>query len=429
MASKRINFTKQVIQNLPTPQSKRADYSDEKIKGLILNVRTSGTKSFYVYKKIKGYPERIFLGTFPDLTIENARKMAISKLADIANGINPQDRVREIKKEYTFEEMFLEYMERYSKKHKRSWRYDEREVKKHLSHWFKRKISDIEKTDVQRLIEKIHDKSGLYQSNRTLERIRAMYNKTIEWGWDGTNPATGIKKYKEQARDRFILPSEMPYLIKALDEEENTTARDYLWMLLLTGARRSNTLMMRWVDINWEMNTWRIPVTKNGDPVTVPLVESAMNILRNRKENSHSNWIFPSQEDDTKHLVNFKRAWKRVQQKATIYFWHQDEQYMKFICEYDLSAPGYNDVSRAFKNILHRAEKEKITLPTGLMDIHIHDIRRTFGSYQAITGASLQIIGKSLGHKSPQSTQIYARLNLDPVRAAVEKATQAMLNS
>lgn len=50
----------------------------------------------------------------------------------------------------------------------------------------------------------------------------------------------------------------------------------------------------------------------------------------------------------------------------------------------------------------------------------------TFGSFQAIGGASLQVIGKSLGHKSHHSTEIYARLNLDPIRASIEKATDTM---
>jgi integrase len=60
------------------------------------------------------------------------------------------------------------------------------------------------------------------------------------------------------------------------------------------------------------------------------------------------------------------------------------------------------------------------------MDIRLHDLRRTFGSYQAITGASLPIIGKTLGHKSQVSTQVYARLNDDPVRDSMEKAASAM---
>jgi ABC-type sulfate transport system substrate-binding protein len=62
-------------------------------------------------------------------------------------------------------------------------------------------------------------------------------------------------------------------------------------------------------------------------------------------------------------------------------------------------------------------------------DIHgmcIHDLRRTLGSWQAMTGASLAIIGKSLGHKSVQATQIYARLSADPVRASVERAVTAI---
>ena len=63
----------------------------------------------------------------------------------------------------------------------------------------------------------------------------------------------------------------------------------------------------------------------------------------------------------------------------------------------------------------------------GLPDLRLHDLRRTLGSWQAATGASLPIIGKSLGHKSLAATQIYARLDLDPVRASVNKATDAML--
>ena len=67
------------------------------------------------------------------------------------------------------------------------------------------------------------------------------------------------------------------------------------------------------------------------------------------------------------------------------------------------------------KRLLKIAEKEDFDLPPTFNDLRLHDIRRTFGSYQAITGASLQVIGKSLGHKSQYATQIYARLNLDPV--------------
>ena len=75
---------------------------------------------------------------------------------------------------------------------------------------------------------------------------------------------------------------------------------------------------------------------------------------------------------------------------------------------------------RGWQRILERAE---------IKDLRLHDLRRTFGSWQARTGASLTIIGKSLNHKSPISTAIYARLDLDPVRESMEKATEAMLKA
>lgn len=427
MTIKTINFTKRALLALECSSTeKREYYKDIIVKGLILDVRPSGSKSFYLYKWMKGKPERIFLGAFPDLTVENARKAAMVNMGNIVQGINPQDEKRKVRKEVTFAEHFNAYMERYSKIHKKSWPYDEREVNKFLSHWFPRKLSSIKKTEVQLLLEKIHKENGLYQSNRMLERIRGIYNKAIEWGWEGANPATGIKKYKEKSRDRFIQPNEMPFLIRSLNEESNSTARDYFWLLLLTGVRRTNTLMMRWDQINWERQEWRIPDTKNGDPVTVPLLDKSIEILKDRKKNSNSEWVFPCDTDHTKHLVNFKRAWRRTLQKASIYLWAIDEESSSLVDEDALNAINYEEVNTAFKNIESKAIKKKKKLPAALMDIHLHDIRRTFGSYQAITGASLQIIGKSLGHKSSQSTQVYARLNLDPVRASIQKAVNVM---
>ena len=74
----------------------------------------------------------------------------------------------------------------------------------------------------------------------------------------------------------------------------------------------------------------------------------------------------------------------------------------------------------AWKTLLKRAELENVRL---------HDLRRTMGSYQTMTGASLTVVGKTLGHKSQQATAVYARLNLDPVRASMEAAVDMMMAS
>lgn len=378
MSSHRLNFTKAALLKAPNAAKGRKDYYyDEREKGLLMAVTPTGTKTFYLYKRIDGRPERLLLGRFPDISIENARKMTASAKGQIATGSNPQKEKRAVRDEMTFAALFADYMEKYSKVHKRSWAYDEREVNKFLSHWFRRKISSFDRAEVERLHAKIGKENGIYQANRLLERIRSIFNKAIEWGWGGTNPAVGIKKFKEKSRDRFLQPDELPRFFEALANEPNGAARDFFMMSLLTGARKSNTLAMRWKDINFTTATWRIELTKNGEAQTVHLPQQAMDILTTRKWTSESPFVFEG-AGKSGHLADPKKAWTRILTEA------------------------------------------------GIDNLRIHDLRRTLGSYQAATGANGYIIGKSLGHRSQQSTAIYARLNLDPVRESVNKATDVM---
>jgi len=372
----RINFTKTVIDNL-MPTQKRYKIYDVTIPKLAVIVTEKGTKSFVVIKRTATESIKVTIGHYPDVTIQQARTQAIFILKEIAEGKNPNEKKRKFRQEMTLKELFDMFMERYSKRVKKSWKYDEREIPKHLGCWFNRKISTITKPQVQKLHEKISMENGMYQANRTLERLKSMYNRAIDWGWDGTNPCNGIKKNKEVKRDRFLRPDELPRFFTALQNETNEVARNYIWMLLLTGARKTNVLAMRWDEIDFELQMWRIPDTKNGEPVNIPLTSLAMQLLKSIKHESE--WVFPSSTSSAGHLQDPKKAWNRI---------------------------------------LKQAEIE---------NLRIHDIRRTLGSYQAITGASLHVIGKSLGHKSSISTQIYARLTTDPVRASMETATNKML--
>ncbi len=65
----------------------------------------------------------------------------------------------------------------------------------------------------------------------------------------------------------------------------------------------------------------------------------------------------------------------------------------------------------------------------GIKDLRLHDLRRSLGSWQAITGSSLVIIGKTLAHKDQKTTAIYAQLDNDPVRESLQKATEAIFNA
>lgn len=374
------NFTKQFLTKCKPPQKGRVYFQDTREKGLSVYITSNGVITFFVRKRVNGKDERIHLGRFPEMSIENARKKALAVKADVAQGVDPSEEKKRLKLAITFGEMFHEFMERYSKKFKKSWQYDEREVNKFLPHLFHRKACQISKIEILELHEKIGNQNGLYQANRILERIRAIYNKAIEWGWQGTNPTNGIKKFKEKSRQRFLRKDEIPRFFKALAEEDNTTARDFILISLLTGARKSNVLGMQWDEVNFSLAEWHIQETKNGEAHIIPLTTSAIEILQERKTGLESPYVFPG-KGQAGHLADPKKAWKRILTRADI------------------------------------------------ADLRIHDLRRTLGSWMGALGATTAIIGKTLAHKSAEATRVYERIDLDPVREFITRANEAIFEA
>ena len=380
--SEAFKFTKTAIKALiPPPAGRRLYYRDTELKGLILQHTGTGTLTFYLYRWVQGKPERMPLGRWPDMTVEEARTQARIKLGQIANNHNPNDDVRAYKEEMTFGELFDLYLSGHAKPHKRSWQTDEANYNRYLTPWKGLKLSAITRPEVAKLHTKIGKENGHYAANRVLALVSSIFNKAPNWGWTGGNPAKGVVRFKEESRDRFLQPNELKPFFEAVEAYPNPSIRDYILLSLLTGARRSNILAMRWSDVDLINATWRIPLTKNGTPQVVPLVAEAITILKERHTGSTSEWVFPSDREQTKtgHLVEPKKAWAKILQDAK------------------------------------------------LEDLQLHDLRRSLGSWQAMTGASLSVIGKSLNHKNVSTTAIYARLNIDPVREAMGKAVGTML--
>lgn len=381
MERQEIAFTKKALSALSLPKGKKRTYvHDTRERGLLIQVTATGRKTFQLYKWHEGKPIRITLGTFPDMTIEQARKAAQKLKADLAQGLNPVEEKRRRKEEMTFKELFEIYMDRHSRPRKRTWQEDLDKFETYLKPLGRKRLHEIKKNHISALHSRI-GKEHKVTANRVLALVSSIFGRAIEYGlYEGINPCLGIRKFPEKSRDRFLQPEELPRFFKALDKEPNETLRDYILLSLLTGARRSNVLAMRWNELDLEQGTWKIPRTKTGDSQIVTLTLEAVEILKARKKETSSVFVFPG-NGKTGHLVEPKSGWKRILKRADIH------------------------------------------------DLRIHDLRRTFGSWQAITGSSLPIIGKSLNHKNASTTQIYARLNLDPVRESVQRATVAMLKA
>ncbi len=425
-----INFTVKKLKDIPPPaqDNTRDHYNDQRVPALRMEVTSKGKKSFKVYKKLNGRPIRYTIGDINDWTIENARKEAQKIVAMIANGINPNVEKQRLRQDMTFKELFDKYVQDYSSLHKKTYKEDEAALNRYAKHLYNRKVSDISREDISRLHQSIGKNNGIYAANRLLALIKSIYNKALEWGWHGDNPATRIKQFKEKSRQRFIKRAELPFFFEALNAESNKTASDYILFSLYTGARRENVLSARWNEIDWQEKQWCIPKTKNDEALTVALSDEALEVLERRRNATNSKWIFPSDVTDG-HLADPKKAWRRILSSATVKIWEVYPHISPIIASIKQGADNDNNTVALVDAVRNHALENDVELPTGLLDLRIHDLRRTLGSYQAAAGANQYIIGKSLGHKSQQATAVYARLDLDPVRESVQLASSAISNA
>ncbi len=373
-------FTEARVRDIPASDAK-VYYSDAKTRGLKLAVYPSGAKSFLLYRRICGRPERIFIGQWPSITVEQARRIAERMNGQIAEGKNPAEERRQHRLEGTFGNLFERYLELHARPHKqaRSVAEDEANYRRYLAGWANRQLSSISRHDVAKLHAEIGERHGVYAANRVLALLSTMFSKAIEWGWHGESPCKGIKKFREESRERFLTEAEIPRFLKALAEEPNRDFRDFILLGLLTGARRSNLLAMRWDEIDFATATWRIPRTKGNKSQVVPLVGPALRILQARRESAASEWVFPSPEIPGQHVYEFRKPWERLLERA------------------------------------------------GIEGLRLHDVRRSLGSWMTKAGVALPIVKAALGHADIATTAIYTRGEEASVRQALETAAQRIL--
>lgn len=231
-------------------------------------------------------------------------------------------------------------------------------------------------------------------ANRLVQVIRNLFTHAARTGnWDRPNPTLdpvtgrGIKKYTVPSRERHLTTAEAGRVL-AYAATEPQPWKDFWRLLILTGVRASTLREMKWahLDLRDADSTWAVPTSKNGDPQLVPLTDTAAAILRERlaaapkqKGKPTSVWVFPMRDDPKACIADLDHAWNRVRENAP------------------------------------------------LDGVRIHDLRRTAGSWATQGGAPLPAVGKMLGHRSHNSTAVYARADIGAARAAAA-IVEARLN-
>jgi integrase len=341
-------------------------------------VRRFETRASYIFRySINGKRKRVTLGRADAMTVDEARAKAIQAAAAVAKGEDP---FAKTERGHTVEDLANAWVSHARAHSKKTLAKDEQRLARHiLPALGSLEANAVGVADVAQLVERIGS-TRPYEANQVRALLSVMFSKARMLGFEppSFNPCEGVPKFSEAKRERFVLPEEMPRLKAAVESENDVRLRAAVWLYLLTGLRRNELMRLRWDDLDWERRTLRLEQTKAGRPHIEPLSEQAIAMLETIPR-TDSPFVFPATRASKEgYFTGINSAWDRIRKRA------------------------------------------------GLEDVRLHDLRRTVGSWLAMSGESLLIIGKVLNHSRSSTTEIYARLTEHPARAALDKLGEMM---
>ncbi len=369
-------LTKRTVDAAPI---KERDYVlwDEALPRFGLRVRSSGTKTYVVQYRAKGRTRHLTVGRHGVLTPDQARRAALKLLAEVERGGDPSRERAAARRASTVAELCERYLEEHARPRKkpRSVSEDERLIESFILKAIgPRKIGEVERADIYRIRKRLS--ATPYQANRVLSLLSKMFNLAERWSLrpDGTNPVRHVERFPERKRDRFLSEEEMARLGTALDQlgrkgRVSEAAAAAIRLLVFTGCRVTEILSLRWEDVDLDRRCLRLTESKTG-PKVFPLNTPALEVLASL-DSSTGPWVIPGRKPGAP-LVNLAKPWQRLCDQAE------------------------------------------------LADVRLHDLRHSFASVGAGSGHTLLVIGTLLGHTQAATTQRYAHLSDDPVRAASE---------
>ena len=385
-----LKFTKTALEALQ-PTSTRQTVYDEATPGLAVRISPSGHKAFYFYfrpgKGRSAPSKKIQLGTFPEMSVEQARLKARQYLGQVIQGQDPANDLREAKNITTIasvlETFLLEHVQQKLKP--KSIRLYAGAINTHIIPALgKIRVEAVTHRDIARLHHDLRDRP--YMANRTVAVLSKFFGwcETNGYRDRGSNPVVGLEKFKEEKKQDFLDSDQLAVLgvtISALEKSGKISplAAAAVRILMLTGMRLMEVLALKWEYLDLEAGTAKLPDSKTGFKV-VHLSAPALDILKGLTR--YSNFVFPSDTSKTGHLEGLRRPWGMLRARA-----------------------GLKGRWR------------------------IHDLRHAFASMMVNSGASLPIVGKILGHSQPATTARYAHLEKSPAQKAADEAAAKITES
>ena len=376
-----VRLSPAFVRNASCPADhKKIDYFDTAMRGFMLEVRTSGGKTYYQrYTDERGRERQFKIGPADVLTLRQARRKAIQIKAQAILGNDPQKERQERRSIPTLRTFIEVRYLPFVKTYKRSWRTDETVLRIHvLPHLGSLFLDEI---TTERIIDIVATMQGDDYAPGTTARVvvilRFLFNLARKWNVlkGNENPAVGIPVPPDVQRNRFLDKSEIERLVEVLVRDENQVAAKAIMLLLLTGARRNEITHACWEHVNLKSSTLFVPLSKSGRSRYVFLDAAAIDVLKSVPRLPGNPYVFPSPLTG-RPCASLHFPWHRIRTEA------------------------------------------------GLADVRLHDLRHTFASVLVNKGKRLYTVQRLLGHANARATQRYAHLD----QQSLVEATEAMGN-
>ena len=380
----KLQLTPTVVSTSVCPAGqKRLDIFDTQSKGLVLEIRATGGKTYYLrYQSNRGKTRQLRLSDAKDVSLAQARTLAAKARNKIAIGQDPADEHAALKQVPTFANFVKDSYMPFIRTYKRSWRCDTGLLRNHLLPRFGAKhLDELSRQDIVRMMSERNAAGAAPSSvNHLLILTRYIFNLACKWQVPGVtvNPTKDVPMLKiNNQKERYISVDEARRLYEAVCNSRNRVLKFIVPMLILTGARKTEVLTAKWQDFDFERRIWRIPVTKSGKVRHVPLSDGAISVLQS----------IPKIEG----------------------------------CEYAFASPKTGKPFISMFWVWDKARKD-----SGLADVRLHDLRHSFASMLVNSGRSLYEVQHILGHAQVKTTQRYAHLSQETLLAAANSATMAL---
>lgn len=391
-----MKFTDRKIKNLKPGKDR---YEVWEGNGLGIRVAPSGRKSWIFLYRFEGKARRMTIGVYPVTSVAEAHEAHGKALVDLDHDIDPGAKIVDERKQdrdaLIVKNLTAEYLDRWAKPNKRTWKEDKRILEKDvIPAWGRRKAKDITRRDVIRLIDGIVKRGAPITANRTKQIIRRMFNFGIEQSIIETNPCVGVRSPgKETQRDRILTESEIKTFWNTLDSENKEDApegsrlrmalgtRLALKLQLLTAQRRGEVATVERAEFDLDTGWWTIPghKSKNGLSHRVPLAPQSLKIVKQAMELAGSSiFLFPS---------------PRISE--------------------NISPSGEMITGRSITaDSLTRAISRNRAV-IGIDDFSTHDLRRTAASQMTSMGINRLVVSKIVNHVESGITAVYDRHSYD----------------